>query len=441
MNNIDKADICLYNAAYIDEDMKLVKDKAIIINDGMIKEIKDTKNKVEAKENIDCRNLVLMSGFVDGHIHTSQQLLRGRLLDEKPVIWKRINVPFESKLNEETSRFSAQSAALEMITCGTTGFVDVGGKYVEEFADVYLQSGLRGRLTYMTNDNPYAPKELTIGVNEGVDRLIKFANKYNKGLIKGYFSVPSLTAISKEMMHAVFSEAIKRDIPVETHMNEYASEVYDFIEMYGKRPFEYLEDEGLMSDKFVAAHCIFLSEDEKDIIKKHDSKVIHCPYSNCGKGVPDTPQLLHKGISVGFGTDGTAHGGLDIFKEIRLFRGVMNAKYAVDKADPQIMPAETLLKMASKGGSNALFEEKTGFIKEGYNADIIGINIMQPHLFPTQNIIHTITESACGLDVTHSIIGGKLVMKDKEVITLDKEKIMYDCVKFQENYPELACWK
>lgn len=99
-------------------------------------------------------------GLIDGHLHTSQQLLRGRLLDEKPVIWKRVNVPFESRLDPETSRLSAQLAAMEMISCGTTGFVDAGGKYPEVFAEVYDSCGLRGRLSVMTNDNPNAPESL-----------------------------------------------------------------------------------------------------------------------------------------------------------------------------------------------------------------------------------------------------------------------------------------
>ena len=440
LNNEKHFDIILYNVTYLNKESEAIKNKVITIKDGYICNILDNKDGIEADCEIDCKDMFVMPGLVDGHLHTSQQLLRGRLLDEKPVIWKRVNVPFESNLNEETSQLSAQVAALEMITNGTTGFVDIGGKYVESFADVYEKSGLRGRLTYMTNDSPFAPKALTITPKEGLARLIEL-NKNHTGLLKGYFSVPSLTGVTTEMIHTIFSEAINRDIPIETHMNEYASEVFDFIERYGERPFEYMENQGLMSDKFVAAHCIFLSESEKEIIKKYDTKIIHCPFSNCGKGVPETPQLLKQGISVGFGTDGSAHGGLDLFKEIRLFRGVMNISHGISKADPQIMPAETLLKMATQGSSAALFEENIGAIKEGNKADIIAIDIMKPHLFPTQNIVHTITESACGNDVAHMIVNGKLLMKNREVLTLDQEKVMYNCKNYMEKYPHLAHWK
>ena len=168
--------------------------------------------------------------------------------------------------------------------------------------------------------------------------------------------------------------------------------------------------------------------------------MIHCPFSNCGKGVPATPNLLHRGIDVGFGSDGSAHGGLDLFKEMRLFRGVMNASHGLSTADPQIMPAQTLLKMATQGGSASLFEENTGTIAVGNKADLIGINFMQPHLFPSQNMVHTLVESACGNDVVHMIVDGAVVMKNREVTTLDEEKIMYAVADFYKKYPQLAHW-
>ena len=143
-------------------------------------------------------------------------------------------------------------------------------------------------------------------------------------------------------------------VPVETHMNEYASEVTDFIERYGKRPFVWLEEEGLLQAPMTAPHCIFLSQEEIEIMARRRVRVAHCPFSNCGKGVPPTPQLLAAGVPVGLGSDGSAHGGLDLFREMRLFRGVMNVTRGVGTADSSIMPAETLLAMAARGGGAAL---------------------------------------------------------------------------------------
>ena len=137
-------DLLLTNARYLAPDMTLVSGKAIALREGRVLDIVDQAQCAYRGDAVlDGRDLLWMPGLVDGHLHTSQQLLRGRLLDEKPVIWKRVNVPFESRLDEESSRLSAELAAMEMISCGTTGFVDAGGKYPEIYAGVYQAAGLR----------------------------------------------------------------------------------------------------------------------------------------------------------------------------------------------------------------------------------------------------------------------------------------------------------
>lgn len=423
-----KCDILLKNGLYLTEQYNVESFHTIAICDKHIISIQssaDPKTKWAAETTLDCDGKLVMPGLADGHIHTSQQLLRGRLLDEKPVIWKRINVPFESKLTEETSALSAKLAALEMIHHGTTAFVDAGGHFPEIFAQVYDTSGLRGALTYMTNDSPYAPDSLRTMPNDAL-KILTNLHKQLSGRLKGYFSVTALTAASQDMIHAVFSEAKTHGIPVTTHMNEYASEVFDFIEMYGTRPFQYLEQENLLPSQMVAAHCIFLSEEEKEIIKKHNISVVHCPFSNCGKGIPETPALLNKGISVSFGTDGSAHGGLDLFREMRLFRGVMNASHGIGTANPQIMPARTLLKMAFGNNSNILTEPGLGQITQNTLADLIILDIMAPHLYPTANLVHSLVESADGHDVVHMIVDGQLIMKNREIQTLDEEAILHE---------------
>lgn len=107
---------------------------------------------------------------------------------------------------------------------------------------------------------------------------------------------------------------------------------------------------------------------------RKSGKVVHCPFSNCGKGVPDTPSLLEQGICTGLGTDGTAHGGLSLWNEMKIFRSVMNSFWGVKNADPAVMPAKTILKMATENGAHLLGEEKSGVLKEGFKADLISIN-------------------------------------------------------------------
>ena len=170
-------------------------------------------------------------------------------------------------------------------------------------------------------------------------------------------------------------------------------------------------------------------------------RAVHCPFSNCGKGVPPTPQLLAAGISAGLGTDGSAHGGLDLFREMRLFRGVMNVTRGVGTADSSVMPAETLLSMAARGGAAALMEPGLGLIQAGAPADLIAMDTDAPHLWPTQNLVHTLVESASGADVRHSIVNGKLLMRNRELLTIDTERIRREAELLFEKHPWLQSWK
>ena len=223
--------------------------------------------------------------------------------------------------------------------------------------------------------------------------------------------------------------------------DRYASEVTDFIERYGERPFLWLEQQGLLAAPMTAPHCIFLSQEEMAVMAKRQVRVVHCPFSNCGKGVPPTPQLLAAGVPVGLGTDGSAHGGLDLFREMRLFRGVMNVTRGVATADSTVMPAETLLSMATQGGAAALMEPDLGLIQKGAPADLIALNVDAPHLWPTQNLVHTLVESASGADVRHSIVNGKLLMRDKELLTIDVQRVRREAERLFEKQPWLLSWK
>ena len=440
---MNKYDIVIKNTTLLKPDFSLEKGVDIAILNGVFSNIVKTETVVfEAEKIIDGRSFVAMPGLTDGHIHTSQQLLRGRLLDEKPVIWKRVNVPFESMLDEECSSLSASLAALEMISCGTTAFVDAGGKYPEIYAEVYSQAGLKGRLSVMTNDNPFAPESLRCkSAEDGVKRLRQMKDNLKGTDILPIYSVTTPTAVSEKLLRLVCEASLEDEVPFETHLNEYASEVTEFIERTGQRPFVWLNNNGYLDGQFMAPHCIFLTPEEIGIIRDKDVRIAHCPFSNCGKGVPNTPQLLYEGIKVGFGSDGSAHGGLDLFKEMRLFRGVMNVGRGIGCADSEVMSAENLLKMATSGRASCLFMSKVGSIEVGNKADMILVDITGPGLFPTQNLVHSLVESASGSDVDTVIVNGKILMEKREFTTLDKEKIYDQARRLFEKYSWLNCWK
>lgn len=435
-----RCDMLLRHGRVLKPDMTVAKNQFIAIRDSRIVETGDCGSDADgytADTVIDDRHILWMPGFTDAHLHTSQQFLKGSLLDEKPVIWKRINVPFEASLTEETMALSARLAGAEMIKNGTTSFVDAGGPHVEAAAREYLKMGMRGALTWQTTDGAKVPDSLRVETKEALPRLERLYRDYHGkgGLLQVYYSVTSLMACSEELFRTVFLAAKEKGIAAECHMNEYTSEVLDFMERYQERPFEYLEKIGALTERFVAAHCIMLSETEMEILEKYKIHVAHCPFSNCGKGVPPTPRLLSSGIPVAFGSDGAGHGGLDLFRELRAFRCVMNVTHGISTGNPQIMPAKTLLSMATSGGAKALMTEKLGRIEEECLADLIGINLDQPHLMATGSLVNSLVESASGADVRHSVIHGKLVMKDRELLTVDEEKVFYETRKVMGKHP------
>ncbi|MDO4619852.1 MAG: amidohydrolase family protein [Lachnospiraceae bacterium] len=437
-----QCDILLQDVRFLTPDIRIAEHQDIAIRNGKIEAVcEHGARSFQAAETFAGNGLLWMPGLTDGHIHTSQQFLRGRLLDVKPVIWKKVNVPFESRLREETSRLSARLAAYEMLSAGTTAFVDAGSRYPEILAEEYEQIGMRGRVTVMTNDNPHAPESLrTTSVEEGVRRFREMKDAIHSELIGPMYSVTTPTAVSEAIYRRILEIAIEDDVPFETHLNEYASEVNEFVEIHGQRPFVWLEQEKLLPRRMLAAHAIFLSQQEIRILEEHKVRVIHCPFSNCGKGVPNTPELLDRGIACGFGSDGAGHGGLDLFREMRLFSRVMQVSHGLNTADSTVMPAENILRMATQNAAEALFMDYKGRVAEGEPADLIAIDTEAPHLFMTQNLIHALVESACGQDVKHSIIAGRTVMKNRELLTLDTEQLRYDIKKAADENPWLTNW-
>lgn len=412
--------------------MGIRKHVDVAVKDGEIAFIRDAGEcaPVTADETIDGAHLLWLPGLTDGHMHTCQQLLRGKILDELPMIWTRIMLPFESTLTPEAVSLSAALSSLEMIRGGTTSFIDAGGIHMDEAARVYITSGLRGALSLSTMDDTKVPETMRADAGEAVSRLNRYYDAWNgtgDGRISVFYSLRSLISCSEELIRGVFDAASERRAMVEAHMNEYPNEINYHLERYQMRPMEYLDHLGVLSDRFISAHSILLSEHEIEIMADRGVIAVHCPFSNCGKGVPNTPRLLENGIPVAFGTDGTAHGGMSLFQEMKIFRSIMNIRYGVPESNPVIMPAETILSMATSGGGRALGPaHQIGELREGYRADLIAVDLDQPHLYPTNNLVHTLVESVSSQDVIHSIVNGRLLMKNREILTLDEEKIRYE---------------
>lgn len=413
--------------------LDIERHKSIVINGPYISAIVDAGDDIHGETCIDGTHTLWMPGLIDGHIHTCQQLLRGKILDALPMVWTRILYPFERTLSQHDVRLSAQLASLEMIRNGTTSFLEAGGFYMEEAARVYEEAGLRGMITCSTMDQPVTSTLSYTTTDEAMaqlENLYEYIHSLHSERLRMAYSLRSLVGCSQILIRRVFTAAKEHHVPVEAHMNEYPGEVNFCLERYQCRPVEFLNQLGLWDVPFISAHSIFLSEGEIERLRQHHACVVHCPFSNSAKGIPNTPRLLEANIPVALGSDGAAHGGLSIFQEMKIFRTMMNVRYSIEQCNPQIMPAKTMLQLVWQGGAAALgLYDWIGAIEAGRYADLIGINIDQPHLQPMDNLLNIIVECMNGSDVDHMIVHGKIIMKNKQILTLDEEKIMAEVKK------------
>ncbi|HJA12438.1 MAG TPA: amidohydrolase family protein [Candidatus Mediterraneibacter merdipullorum] len=385
-----------------------------------------------AGERISGRGKLVMPGLADCHMHTGQQLLKGRVLDALPMIWTRIMLPFESTLTDKKMELSASIAALEMIKSGTTAFVDAGSYHMEAAAEVYVRSGLRGLISASTMDEEGLPESIAQDADEALAQTDRLYDGYHgKGNLKVAYSLRSLMSCSDGLVRKVSGRAKERGAKLQAHMNEYAGEVNHSLTRRQMRPFEYLDAAGVLDADFIAAHCLLLSEREKELLAARGVSVCHCPFSNCGKGAPDTPSLQARGICVGLGTDGAAHAGLSLWNEMKIFRSVMNVEYGSRLNEPAVMPAGDILRMATENGYR-LMGEDGGCIAPGKQADLITIDLMQPHLYPTGNVVHTLLECVTAADVCDSVVNGRVLMRDRKVLTLDEERILGQAAEYME---------
>lgn len=432
---MENYDIVIKNCQVLQPDMTISGECSVAIKDSWIRKIGSAEEIAAAgtaAQTLDGKGKLLMPGLVDGHTHTCQQLLRGRVADEYPMIWTRFLVPFESNLQPEDSYVSGQLACLEMIKNGTTAFAESGGVHMERVADAVIESGMRAAIAKSTMDMGNAiTGAMKETAQEAIDNTIDLYKRYQgagDGRIDIWFAIRQVMTCSRELIAMVGENAKKYHTGIHAHLCEHKDEVSFCLQNYKKRPAQFLEEMGILGPNLLTAHNVMLSDADISIMAERGVKIIHCPRANLANhGFPKTPQILGAGASVGLGCDGAAPSNLDLFDEIKVLRYAMIGYWGLPSFNPVVMPCAKLLEMATQGGANAIGHgDILGTVEEGKKADLILLNIDQPHILPTQNLLNTIVDAASSHDVTDSIINGKLVMKDREVLTLDEEKIMFE---------------
>lgn len=410
------ADLMIKGGTILTMEGAILKEGVVVVDNGLITFVGKDKDE-KADKMIDATGCAVMPGLINAHTHLPMTLFRGYADGLLYGEWIKKIQQAEMKLSPADIRAGAYLGVLEMIKSGTTAFADMY-IYMDEVARVVEETGIRAALGY----------GMIEGLNEDPDTKLKSRAGFNrkwsgkaKGRIATMYAPHSAISCSKEFLIRVKELAVRDNSRIHIHVLETEDELRLMKKNYGMCSVNFLDSTGLLGQGVLAAHCIWLSDEDIDILRNNNVNVVHCPSSNMalGTGVAPVPKMLEKGINVALGTDSAASGGsLDMWKEMRA------ASYLHKLKDPQAMPASTVLGMATVNGARAL-DLKAGVLRPGYLADIVLVDMKKPQ-FASANLISALLHGASGCDVRTTIVNGEILMEDHEVKVMDEENIIED---------------
>ena len=371
-----------------------------------------------AEEKIDAAGKIALPGMINTHTHAAMTLFRGIGEDAELPKWLAAVRAVEVKVTPPQIRAGSCLAAIEMIKSGTTCFNDMYF-HMDEVASAVQESGMRAVLGYSmvdVGDEKKRKSELSI-----CEKFIKDWQGKADGRITTSVPPHSIYLCSKELLVASEAMSKKYSVPLHIHLSETRKEVFDCLSAHKLRPVPYLDSLGALSSRTVAAHCVWLTKEEVRMLSQRKVSASLNPVSNmklAGGAVAPLPEMQQFGMNVSLGTDGSAsNDSLSMFETMKfLALSVKNARWDATAATaPQILSA------ATEGGARAL-GINAGAIAEGRLADIILIDARAPNMTPLHNITANLVYSAHAGNVVDSIIDGKVVMRERKLLTLDEEK-------------------
>ena len=407
----------------MDPENRVIEDGCLCISKDVISHVGNrVPESHRALKTIDAQGGLILPGLINGHTHAPMSLFKG-LADDLPLMeWlNRYIFPVEQNMDADFIHTGACLACAEMILSGTTTFCDMY-LFEDQVARAAHQSGLRclvGEVLYDFPSPNYGDLENGFVYTEWL------INKWKTDPLVSVAVEPhALFTCSPELLQRANQMALTHEIPLIIHFAETLAELEDIKKRYGKTPLDHLDSLGIPGPHLIVDHAVHLNSSEIDRMAEHGISVIHNPESNMklSSGIAPVPRMIEQGVTVGMGTDGSAsNNNLDLFTEMD-----MAAKlHKVRTMDPTVMDALTVLKMATIEGAKALgMSHETGSLETGKKADIIVIDTNKPHLTPMYNPFSHLVYSARGEDVSHTIINGRVVMENRQLLTLNLEEVM-----------------
>ncbi len=398
----------------------------LFIQDGRISSIGDNVSSADIV--INARGCAVLPGFVQTHLHLCQTLFRGAADDLALIDWLKKRVwPMEAAHNEASVRASARLGIAELIKGGTTCALTMETvNHTEEVFRAVAEIGFRATVgKCMMDKGDEVPAALHEQLEDSIAASLTLLSKWHgqsDGRLRYCFAPRFAVSCTRELLQRVAQLAHEHGVMIHTHASENRTECELVEAESGMRNVAYLNSLGLTGPHVALAHCIHLDKDELDILQRTHTNVSHCPSSNLklGSGIAPIKQMLDEGISVSLGADGAAcNNRLDMFTEMRTAALLQKALHG-----PEALPAGRVLRMATIDGARALgLESEIGSLEVGKRADLTLINLDEVHTSPAADVISTLIYAAQPCDVRTVIIDGELVMRDRQLLTLDESEI------------------
>ncbi|MDB4963725.1 MAG: S-adenosylhomocysteine deaminase [Myxococcales bacterium] len=413
----------------IDPDHRVLAGDVACI-DGVIVQVGGTYRPTTSDyQIIDCADTIVMPGLVQAHVHTCQTLARGRADDMELLDWLRTVIwPYEARLDEDAATASAELACAELLLGGTTAILDMGTvHHTDAIFAAAERSGIRATIgkAMMDLPDPQIPAGLRESTASSLDesaRLIKRWHGAASGRL-GYAYAPRFVlSCTDELLREVGVQARAQGVRIHTHASENPGEVALVRQRFGKDNIVVLDELGLLGPHACIAHCIHLTETEKHLLASSGAHVCHCPSSNLklASGICPLPELIAAGVAVALGADGApCNNNLDGFLELRL--AALLHKHRVG---PRALPAPEVVRLATMGGAAALGLASTvGSLEVGKRGDVIAVDLSALHSVPTGSPWSAIAYAAKACDVRHVAVDGRIVVRDRTLLTLEVPKV------------------
>ena len=403
------------------ENHPTVKKTDIYISDELISGVGKEPEGFLPEKIIDGKNRLVIPGLINAHTHAYMSVFRNIAddLEFNDWLFGRI-LPLEDKLTDDDIYWGTLLGNLEMIATGTTSYVDMTIN-MEPSMRAALDSGMRA----------FVSRGLVgEGDNEGgrvrLEENLKALSLQNEK-VSVILGPHAPYTCDPEYLKIVTNAAKENNLPITIHLSESKKEIEDIKKLYGCSPIELMEEIGLFSVPVIAAHCVQLSDNDIEILRRNNVTVATNPISNAklANGFAPLEKLKAQGVNIAIGTDSAASNNtLNMFSDINFASLAHKGKLF----DPVVISASDAVSFATIGGAD-ITDKKTGRIEEGFKADIAILNTDLPQFYPRNDYVRALAYSANGSEVETVIINGDIVMENKEFKTLDKERIFYECQK------------